>query len=72
MYIIIEIQKGDSVAIVPPRSYADKDQAESAYHTALAAAAVSSVPVHSVVMLKDNGTLVKSERYVHNTPENAE
>ena len=65
MYVIIEIQKGDSVAVVPPVVYADKEQAEQKYHTALAAAAVSSVPVHSVVMLRDNGSLVKSEKYVH-------
>lgn len=64
-YIIIEIQKGDSTAVVPPVVYTDKDQAEQKYHTALAAAAVSSVPVHSVVMLKDNGSLVKAEKYIH-------
>ena len=61
VYIIIEIQKSNegTVAIVPPASYTDKDVAEQAYHTALAAAAVSSVNVHSVVMLDDTGARLK-------------
>ena len=68
-YIIIELQKtGSSVAVVPPKTFSDKSTAEQAYHTALAAAAVSSVEVHSVVMLRDNGVTVKSERYVHEQP----
>ena len=67
VYIIIEIQKSNegTVAIVPPASYTDKDVAEQAYHTALAAAAVSSVNVHSVVMLDDTGARLKGETYYH-------
>ena len=67
MYIIIEIQKSNegSVAIVPPASYADLKLAEQAYHTALAYAAVSSVDVHSVVMLSDTGDRIKGETYYH-------
>ena len=67
VYIIIEIQKSNegTVAIVPPASYTDKDIAEQAYHTALAAAAVSSVNVHSVVMLDDTGARLKGETYYH-------
>ena len=67
VYIIIEIQKSNAgtVAIVPPASYTDKGIAEQAYHTALAAAAVSSVNVHSVVMLDDTGARLKGETYYH-------
>lgn len=66
-YIIIEIQKSNSgaVAIVPPASYTNQSMAEQAYHTALAAAAVSSVDVHSVVMLSDTGDRIKGETYYH-------
>lgn len=73
-YIIIEIQKSNTgtVAIVPPASYTDQQIAEQAYHTALAAAAVSDVNVHSVIMLKDDGTLVKKETYYHGDVPNPE
>lgn len=69
MRIIIEIQKRNSgsVAIVPPASYAEQTESEAAYHTALAAAAVSSVDVHSVVMLSDTGERIKGETYYHGT-----
>lgn len=71
VYIIIEIQKSNngSVAIVPPASYTNQAQAEQAYHTALAAAAVSSVDVHSVVMLSDTGDRLKGETYYHGVAE---
>lgn len=67
MYIIIEIQKMNSgaVAIIPPASYTDRNTAEQAYHQALSYAAVSSVDVHSVVMLSDTGEWLKGETYYH-------
>lgn len=74
MFIIIEIQKSNlgSVAIVPPASYSDHDHANQAYHTALAAAAVSQVDVHSVVMLDDTGARIKGESYYHGQTPGAE
>lgn len=74
VYIIIEIQKSNNgtAAIVPPASYTDQAQAEQAYHTALAAAAVSQVDVHSVAMLNDIGMRVKGETYYHGTQPVAE
>lgn len=67
MFIIIEIQKSNkgTVTIVPPASYAEQAQAEAAYHTALAAAAVSTVDVHSVIMLNDVGDKLKGQTYYH-------
>lgn len=71
VYIIIEIQKSNNgtVAIVPPASYTDQQIAEQAYHAALAAAAVSQVDVHSVVMLNDTGARIKGETYYHGHAE---
>ena len=71
MYIIIEIQKMNSgvVAIVPPTSYSDRNVAEQAYHQTLSYAAVSSVDVHSVVMLSDTGETIKRETYYHGHKE---
>ena len=71
VYIIIEIQKSNNgtVAIVPPASYTELNKAEQAYHQALAAAAVSKVDVHSVVMLSDSGERIKGETYYHGSIE---
>lgn len=67
MYIIIEIQKSNSgtATIVPPVTHTDRNTAEAAYHTALAAAATSSVAVHSVVMLSDVGEKIMGQTYYH-------
>lgn len=71
VYIIIEIQKSNSgsCSVVPPVTYTNQAQAEQAYHTALAYAAVSSVDVHSVVMLDDTGARIKGETYYHGHAE---
>ena len=63
--IVIEIQAGETVSTIV-NSYDDRDEAESRYHTILAAAAVSSVPNHSAVMLTTTGQFIKSETYSHN------
>lgn len=66
MYILQEMQTtGGQTALVPPMTYADRNQAESAYHQALAAAAVSPVEIHTVVLLDEHGTTVKRDFYEH-------
>lgn len=64
-YIVIEIQKSanGTVAIPAPASYDTYLSAVAAYHTILAAAAVSSVPVHSAVILTDTGQQIAMETY---------
>ena len=44
-------------------------EAESVYHTVLAAAAISSVPVHAASLLNEQGTCLKREFYIHEQPE---
>lgn len=72
MYILQEIQttNGNS-ALVPAQTFDSKQSAESAFHTALAAAAVSNVTVHAVVLLDEHGNVVRREFYEH-LPEVAE
>ena len=66
MYILQEIQTNDTTtSLVPATTYSDKNKAEAAYHTALAAAAVSKVPVHTVVLFDEHGTVVKRDFYEH-------
>lgn len=66
MYILQELQStGSSTALVPATAYTDKNQAEAAYHTALAAAAVSAVNVHTVMLYDEHGNVVRREFYEH-------
>lgn len=65
-YIVIELQTTNgTTAVVPPVSYADRNQAENKFHTVMAAAAVSNVEIHAAVMLAEDGTLVRKECYRH-------
>lgn len=73
MFIVLEIQGQKENASVLHNSYMDSATAENRYHTILAAAAQSNVPVHSAVMLNEMGTMLKSEYYTHYTePEEEE
>ena len=66
MYIIVETQTtGGQTAVVTPASYADKNQADSAYYTKLAAAARSTVPIHAVIMFNEHGIAIRSDYYEH-------
>lgn len=63
-YIVIELQTWDQTAYLVTQ-HDTKNDAESKYHQVLAAAAVSAVPVHSAVMLTDEGIWLRSECYKH-------
>ena len=67
MYCIIETQtSGDTMSVVTPiPTYTNKNEAESAYHAKMSAAAVSSVPVHAVAMLDEMGCVVLNGSYEH-------
>lgn len=66
MYILQEIQTtGSQTALVPAQTFADRNQAESAFHTALASAAISSVEIHAVALLDEHGNTVRREFYEH-------
>lgn len=66
MYILIEMQtNGNQTALVPPRTYSDRLQAESAYYSTLSAAAVSTVQIHTVVLLDEHGNTLKRDYYEH-------
>ena len=67
-YVVMELQtNSETTAVVPPVSYQNKQQAESAYHTILATAATSQVEKHAAVIVADNGQIVRSECYYHPT-----
>lgn len=66
MYILQELQTtGNSTALVPARTYTDKNEAESAFHLALASAAISQVEVHTVMLYDEHGNTLRREFYEH-------
>lgn len=68
MYIVIELQTtGDQVGTIV-NAYSARGQAESRYHTILAAAAISEVETHGAVMLTEEGQLLLRGCYHHGRP----
>lgn len=76
MIIVVEIQaNSDGTAGVLTTSYrdAEKDQAESKYHTILSYAATSNIYEHTAFMLQSDGRVLRSECYRHDVvPEPTE
>lgn len=65
MFLVLEIQKtGNQIAHILT-SHETRQEAESKWHTVLAAAAVSSVPQHAATLLDDRGYTIKVECYEH-------
>ena len=65
-YVVLEIQtmEGGQVACLAT-PYDGQMQAESSYHTVLAAAALSSLPRHAAVLLTSDGSVQASQHYEH-------
>ena len=66
MYIVIELQKsadGHVANIVT--EHTSLNEAESKYHSILAAAAVSNIPMHSAIIVSEEGFPVKHYCYKH-------
>ena len=72
IYIVLEIQANDETATTLVNSYTTRNQAISQYHQILAAAAMSTVPMHSAVLLTDTGLLLKNESFNHAEEEEEE
>lgn len=66
MYILQELQTtNNQTSLVPARTYTDKNEAESAFHLALASAAISQVEVHTVMLYDEHGNTLRREFYEH-------
>lgn len=73
MYIVLELQTTNGVtAIVPPASYDNINAAYQKYYTGLAAAAVSAVPVHTMMLINEFGNLIRVEYFEHPVEEEPE
>ena len=66
MYVAIELkQTADGNFEVSTYKKDTRDEAEKAYHSILAVAAVSTAPVHSAVILNPEGQMLKRDCYKH-------
>lgn len=72
-YVIIELQKfADGTLAVPPVNTAeDFFNASSIFHGKCEIAAISEVPVHSIVLLTENGQTMGYESFNHTDEPNA-
>lgn len=68
MFIVIEIQKTDQIATLVT-AYETRNEAEAKYHSILAAAALSSVPVHAAAMMSEEGYPIKNDVFKHEAQE---
>lgn len=64
MYAVLELQKNDTLAALVD-TYLDRAQAEQRYHTVLSYAAVSPVLTHTVLLINDEGRILKQDSYIH-------
>ena len=71
-YLVIEIQKNaDGTVGNFVWAYTNINEAESKFHSVLASAAISSLPVHSCALLNESGYCIKAQSYTH-LPESPE
>lgn len=65
-YIVMEIQTFPEGNITTPSwAYDMRESAESKYHTVLAAAALSTLPVHAAVLMTSEGYVLETKHYEH-------
>lgn len=63
-YIVIELQTAKSGAVANlVTQYASEAEAQSKYHSVLAAAAVSDLPVHGAVLMTNSGVTLENRYY---------
>lgn len=66
MYRVIELQTtGMATAMVDHGDYAERNAAESKLHAVAQFAAISTVEIHSIVIINPEGERVKKEVYKH-------
>lgn len=65
-YLVIELQTNtDGTMGSQVTSFTDRNVAENKLHTVLAAAAISQKPVHSAVLMTNEGFVIETKCYKH-------
>ena len=71
MYIIQEIQTSNgNTSLLPAHTKESKDEMESTYHSIMAAAAISSVTIHTCICYDEHGNdVTPGKRYYEHISE---
>ena len=65
-YIVLEMQtNSDETVGTVLTSYDKLDEAESKFFAVLSAAALSTLPTHTAMLLTNNGTMLRVETFSH-------
>lgn len=65
-YLVVEIQKFDAGQIsTPTYAYDTQNAAEAKFHSILASAANSELPIHAAVLMTEEGYPLRHECYTH-------
>ena len=66
MFIVIELQKNENGTVANiVTEHSTQAEAESKYHAILSLAAVSEIPVHSAVIVSEEGFPLMHQCYKH-------
>lgn len=65
MYIIIEMQtnNGSTAVVTPIQTATEEGTAFQKYYNTLAAAAVSPVELHTILLLNEEGAIMRNEKF---------
>lgn len=70
MYAVIELQKSSDTQLATLATvYQTLNEAYNKWHTILAYAAVSTLPVHGAVILSGTGDIIATEHFEHKAEE---
>lgn len=68
MFIVLEVQKnlnGTGAIVNPIPTFGTLPEAESCWHSKLAYACISTVPIHTIILLDDDANTIGRETYLH-------
>lgn len=65
MYLVIELQTNNGKMANLAYAYDTQNEAESKFHSILSTAAVSSVEVHTAVVIDEQGCVLANGSYTH-------
>ena len=65
-YTVLEIKTtSGTTSYIDPVAYPSKDTAENAYHSLCADASISNAENDTVLLIKEDGVVIKRENYKH-------
>lgn len=65
MFIVLELQTEAKTTTIQSFVFTEESTAEQKYHQILSYAAVSTVDIHSAVIMNEDGVVLKNESYNH-------